>query len=84
MRAVRPLIAMIAAGYWFYGKRKGYTLALVAGLLTLTNFEVHRAGVNCRVDMLLTACMVGALYLLYLGHEKRKTAYYLLALLCMS
>lgn len=78
------LIAMIAAGYWFYGKRKGYTLALVAGLLTLTNFEVHRAGVNCRVDMLLTACMVGALYLLYLGHEKRKTAYYLLALLCMS
>lgn len=78
------LIAMIAAGYRFYGKRKNYTLAFIMGLLTLTNFEVHRAGANCRVDMLLTVCMVGALYLLYIGHEKRKTIYYILALLCMS
>lgn len=78
------LIAMIAAGYWFYGKRKDYTSAFIMGLLTLTNFEVHRAGVNCRVDMLLTACMVGALYLLYIGHEKHKAGYYFLALLCMS
>ena len=28
---------------------------LIAAILTLTAFEVHRAGMNCRVDMLNTA-----------------------------
>lgn len=78
------LLAMIAGGYRLYGRRKGWGVALVMGLLTLTNFETHRAGTNCRVDMLLTACMVGALYMLYVAHEQKRAWMYAAAMLCMS
>ena len=35
----------------FYTKRKDTQISLIAAILTLTAFEVHRAGINCRVDM---------------------------------
>ena len=54
------------------------------GLITLTNFEVHRAGTNCRVDMLLSALMVLALYLLYEWGEKRLKGIPWLGILCLS
>lgn len=59
------LTAMVMAGYVFYVRRSGVEVAFLMGLLTLSNFEVHRAGVACRVDMLLAAMMVMALYQLY-------------------
>ncbi len=58
--------------------------SLIAAILTLTSFEVHRAGVNCRVDMVNTALMVGAMYLLYRWWEKGKNQLPWLAILCMS
>lgn len=65
MPSALALTAMVLAGYGFYARRSGATIALLTGLITLSNFEVHRAGVACRVDMLLTAMMVIALYQLY-------------------
>ena len=59
------LTLIVMTGYAFYAKRSGALTALLMGLITLSNFEVHRAGVNCRVDMVLTAMMVVALYQLY-------------------
>lgn len=59
------LTAMVMAGYVFYVRRVGVEVAFLMGLITLSNFEVHRAGVACRVDMVLTAMMVIALYQLY-------------------
>lgn len=59
------LVAMVLAGYSFYARRRGATLALLTALVTLSNFEIHRAGMNCRVDMLLTAFIVLALYQLF-------------------
>ena len=59
------LSLMTLAGYFFYARRRGTEVAMIAALLTLSNFEVHRAGVACRVDMLLSALMVGALYAMY-------------------
>lgn len=57
------LIALVLAGYRFHARRRGSEdAALVAGLVLLTSFETHRAGTNCRVDMLLTAFVVLALY----------------------
>ena len=56
---------MIVAGYLFYSRRKGAEVAFLMGLITLTNFEVHRAAYACRVDMLLSALIVLALYALY-------------------
>ena len=65
------LAAMVIAGYFFFAKRRGKELAFLTAMLTLTNFEVHRAGVNCRVDMVLAAFMVLALYQLYKWAENK-------------
>lgn len=63
------LTLMVLAGFMFYAKRKDPETAFLAAFITLTNFEVHRAGVACRVDMLLAALMV-----LLFGRQKNKGA----------
>lgn len=62
-------IAM-AAGIYLFVKRRStvdkwpdLTAALTAAI-TVTAFEVFRAASACRVDMVLTACIVGAILLL--------------------
>jgi len=78
------LILMAIGGFVFFAKRKSIQTSLIAAILTLTAFEVHRAGMNCRVDMMNTAFMVGAMYLLYRWWEKGKHQLPWLAILCMS
>lgn len=78
------LVLMAVGGFKFFARRRGVGLALIATVLTLTAFEVHRAGTNCRVDMVNTAFMVGALYLMYAWWERGKHALPWLAILCMS
>ncbi|MDE7024343.1 MAG: glycosyltransferase family 39 protein [Paramuribaculum sp.] len=60
------VIAMGVATYKFFkrhsgSRRRGGMTALVL----VSCIEVWRAGMACRVDMVLTACIVGALYSLY-------------------
>ena len=64
------LIAMVLCSFVFFAKRRGVEVSFVAALITLTNFEVHRAGVACRVDMVLTAMMVISLLQLYKWGER--------------
>ena len=78
------LILMTIGGFVFYAKRKDTHTSLIAAILTLTAFEVHRAGMNCRVDMVNSALIVGAMYLLYRWWEKGKHQLPWLAILCMS
>ena len=78
------LVLMTIVGFVFYAKRKDTQTSLIAAILTLTAFEVHRAGMNCRVDMVNSALMVGAMYLLYRWWEKGKHQLPWLAILCMS
>lgn len=78
------LVLMAVGGFRFFARRRGVGLALIATVLTLTAFEVHRAGTNCRVDMVNTAFMVGALYLMYAWWERGKHTLPWLAILCMS
>lgn len=78
------LVAMSVGGFMFFAKRKNANMALLATLLSLTAFEVHRAGINCRVDMVNTAFMVGALFLMYQWWERGKHSMPWLAILCMS
>ena len=78
------LTLMTVGGFAFFAKRKNTETALIAAILTLTSFEVHRAGVNCRVDMVNTAFIVGAMYFLYRWWEKGKRQLPWLAILCMS
>ena len=78
------LVAMSIGGFVFFAKRKNANMALLATLLSLTAFEVHRAGINCRVDMVNTAFMVGALFLMFRWWERGKHTMPWLAILCMS
>lgn len=78
------LVAMSVGGFVFFAKRKNANMALLAILLSLTAFEVHRAGINCRVDMVNTAFMVGALFLIFRWWERGKHTMPWLAILCMS
>ncbi|MDE6352479.1 MAG: glycosyltransferase family 39 protein [Muribaculaceae bacterium] len=59
-------LAMIAMGlvvYQYTRRSTGQTTTAFFTVLVLaTMFEVHRAATNCRVDMLLTAFMVIAIY----------------------
>ncbi|MCD8202872.1 MAG: glycosyltransferase family 39 protein [Prevotella sp.] len=77
------LTAMVIACYKFYAK-KTYKLALLTCLIILTCFEVHRAGMACRVDMMLSALTVMALYQLYDWGEQDMRGFPWLAILCMS
>lgn len=78
------LIATVLATFWLYAKRSLQYPAMITALLLLTCMELHRAGGNCRVDMVLTACTVGAINLLYRWHERGMKGLPWLALLLMS
>lgn len=78
------LIVMLCVGALFYAKRKNNTIGLLSTMLALTAFEVHRAGTNCRVDMVLTMFIVCALYALYKWWEKDCRQLPWIAVLCMS
>ena len=53
-------IGMIFGGYLWVRKIRGEQFALFMALITASSIEVYRAAMACRVDMVLTACMVGA------------------------
>ena len=78
------LIGMVLVGFCFYAKRRGVALAFLMSVITLSNFEVHRAGMNCRVDMVLTAFIVLALYQLYKWCERDRHGFPWLAALFMG
>ncbi len=78
------LIVMTMVGFRFFLKRSGAPVAWLMALITLTNFEVHRAGVACRVDMVLTCMMVFSLYLLYQWVERGMKRLPLWGILCLS
>ncbi len=78
------LAALVIGGYVFYARRGSAWTAFLAALIMFTNFEVHRAGMNCRVDMVLTTALVGAMLLLYRWCERRMTGIPWGALLLMG
>lgn len=78
------LTALAVGCFMFYRKRLTGVVALSGALLLLTSFEVHRAGMNCRVDMVLTAFTVGAMLLFYRWWERGSRGVPVLAVLCMS
>lgn len=75
-------IALLAAGWRLVASRAGEKRAWVMTLVCMTVFEFFRGCTGCRVDMVLTCCMVGAMYAMFTmkGHPWR----YLWAVLLMS
>ena len=56
--------------FLFVARRRGWPTALLASLMLLTSFEVHRAAVACRVDMVQVSAIVVSLCLLYRWDER--------------
>lgn len=77
------LIAMVVWGYRFYSRRGDWLKALISALVTITAFEVYRAGYACRVDMVLTFFIVTALYHMFAVWQ-RGWRFPLLAVVLMS
>ncbi len=67
------IISLIISGFFWARRACGDRFALIFSFVTITSIEVFRAGFACRLDMLLTAFTVGAIYMLYdlTEHERR-------------
>lgn len=65
------LVGIAMLFFSFLYKRKERYTALLATLLMLTSFEMHRSGIEARVDMFLSFFMVLALIQFYKWEEKR-------------
>jgi len=63
--SVLAYILMMSAVLILFGRKTRFQEAFIATLLLLTCFEIHRAGMTSRVDMLLTAFIVLGLILLF-------------------
>lgn len=59
------LIGLTLLTFQFFRRRRYVLFAITAALLTFTSWELHRAGMNCRVDMVLTFFTVAAIFFLY-------------------
>lgn len=83
--------ALIMAGFMWVRRIRGDRFAMIFSIVTLTCFEVFRAGMACRVDMVLTACMVIPIYMMYRvaergdkRHRAQDALYYIGATLLLS
>lgn len=63
-------LAMQLVFFSFVARYKNVKTAILTSLLLLTSFEVHRAAVACRLDMLQVAFIVMSLCLLFRWDEK--------------
>ncbi len=64
-------ICMAMATLMFFRRNTGSSaIGFLTAAVTVTALEVFRAASACRVDMVLTACMTGALYCLYTHREE--------------
>lgn len=66
-------IAMVGVCFMFFGRKltKGHE-AFIACLIMITCFELHRAAMTSRVDMLLTSLTVTGLVALFFWAENKK------------
>lgn len=78
-------IAMLLVMYRCMIKNKvDERLAFITGAITLTAFEVHRAAMACRVDMVLSALTVMALLLFQRWHATRRRMFLPAVVLLLS
>lgn len=74
--SVLAAIAMVMAGFFWARRERGERFAVIYSFVTICSFEVFRAAMACRLDMVLTACMVISIYMLYnlcehRGHHRK-------------
>lgn len=70
MPSALAFLAMQLVFFSFVAKRKDVKTAFLTSILLLSSFEVHRAAVACRLDMLQVSFIVISLCLLFRWDEK--------------
>ena len=70
MPSALAFLAMQLVFFSFVAKRKNIKTAFLTSILLLSSFEVHRAAVACRLDMVQVSFIVIALCLLFRWDEK--------------
>lgn len=58
-------VALVMGTFVWARRERGNRFAMILALVLLTCIEVFRAAVACRLDMILVACMTGAVYMMY-------------------
>ena len=84
MPSALAFIAMQLVFFSFVAKRKNVKTAFLTSILLLSSFEVHRAAVACRLDMLQVSLIVISLCLLFRWDEKNCKGVPWLAVLLMA
>lgn len=78
-------VAMVMMGYSVFSRgRRSSALPMAMALVTFTAFEMERAATSCRVDMVLTAFLVCAIYFFYLYYDRRRWGYLIGAVAMMA
>jgi 4-amino-4-deoxy-L-arabinose transferase-like glycosyltransferase len=65
-------VGLIVVTFLFFGKNLKFQDSFLAALIMLTSFELHRAAMTSRVDMLLTFLIVWSLTRLFRWEERKK------------
>lgn len=84
MPSALAFLAMQLVFFSFVAKRKDIKTAFLTSILLLSSFEVHRAAVACRLDMLQVSFIVISLCLLFRWDEKDCKGIPWLAVLLMA
>lgn len=84
MPSALAFLAMQLVFFCFVAKRRDVKTAFLTSILLLSSFEVHRAAVACRLDMLQVAFIVISLCLLFRWDEKDCKGIPWLAVLLMA
>ena len=84
MPSALAFLAMQLVFFSFVAKRKNVKTAFLTSILLLSSFEVHRAAVACRLDMLQVSLIVISLCLLFRWDEKNCKGVHWLAVLLMA
>ncbi len=69
------LIGIVMLFFALLYKRKSAFRAALASIILLTSFEMHRSGIEARVDMTLAFFMIGALISMFRWEEKGLKGY---------
>lgn len=77
-------IGIIIMTFMFFAGRVSNRQNLIAALLLLTSFEMHRSSMEARVDMPLTFFMLCGMYLLYKRYENGLKGYAIPIVLSLS
>ncbi|MDE6321262.1 MAG: glycosyltransferase family 39 protein [Muribaculaceae bacterium] len=78
-------VCMVMMGFSVSSRgRRQSALPMAMAVITFTAFEVERAATSCRVDMVLTAFIVCAIYFYYLYYDTRRWSYLIGATVMMA